>query len=165
MKVKVNDAYDFEIDLDGGTLKVNQQELNIDSRRLSERHAHIIYQNGSYNLELVEENKSEKIALVKVNGREYRIAMEDRYDQLLKQLGMDNLKANVVSELKAPMPGLVLNVMVKEGQEVQKGDSLIVLEAMKMENVIKSPTGGLIKQVLVQRGDKVEKNELLIQFA
>jgi biotin carboxyl carrier protein len=77
---------------------------------------------------------------------------------------MDSALANKVSEIKAPMPGLVLSVLVTEGQEVSKGDSLLVLEAMKMENVIKSPASGMIKKILINKADKVEKNEILIQF-
>ncbi|MNF13023.1 Glutaconyl-CoA decarboxylase subunit gamma [compost metagenome] len=67
-------------------------------------------------------------------------------------------------EIKAPMPGLVLNVIVESGQEVNKGDNLLILEAMKMENIIKSPSSGIVKKILVTKGDKVEKNEILIQF-
>ena len=62
------------------------------------------------------------------------------------------------------MPGMVLNILVAEGQQVKKGDSLLVLEAMKMENVLKSPTDGVIKKVVATKGTAVEKNQLLIQF-
>lgn len=165
MKVKVNNKYDFEIELDNETVTAQGEPLIIDSRILSGTESHFIYNKHSYNLELVSENKAEKTAVVKVNGREYEISMEDQYDQLLKKLGLDSLTTNKVREIKAPMPGLVLNVMVEEGQEVKKGESLLVLEAMKMENVIKSPAEGLVKKILIQKGDKVEKNELLIQFA
>ncbi len=164
MKVRVNNNYNFEIEFEGETIKVNQEELSIDSSLLSDKHAHFIFNNRSYNLEMVSENKTDKTATVKVNGREYQISIEDQYDQLLKRLGLDNLKANKVKDIKAPMPGLVLNVMITEGQDVQKGDSLLVLEAMKMENVIKSPSEGKVKKILIQKGDKVEKSELLIQF-
>ena len=62
------------------------------------------------------------------------------------------------------MPGMVLNILVTEGQEVKKGDALIVLEAMKMENILKSPTDGVIKKIAINKGVAVEKNQLLIQF-
>lgn len=164
MKVNVNEKYNFQIEVDHEVVKVDLQELHIDSRILSDTHAHFIYNNRSYNLEIVSENKKDKTAIVKVNGVDYRILIEDEYDKLLKQLGLDNLMANKIQDVKAPMPGLVLNVMITEGQEVQKGESLLVLEAMKMENVIKSPTSGIVKKIAIQKGDKVEKNELLIQF-
>jgi biotin carboxyl carrier protein len=63
------------------------------------------------------------------------------------------------------MPGLVLSVLVKEGDEVKKGDNLFVLEAMKMENIIKSPADVTIKSIKIKASDKVEKNQVLIQFS
>lgn len=164
MKVKVNEHYNFHVGINNNLMSVNGLEVIVDSKSLSNTHTHVIYNNKSYNVEIVSESKADKTSIIKVNGTIYTIEMEDQYDQLLKQLGMDTGQANKVSEIKAPMPGLVLNVLVTEGQEVTKGDSLIVLEAMKMENVIKSPASGTIKKILVVKADKVEKNEILIQF-
>jgi biotin carboxyl carrier protein len=62
------------------------------------------------------------------------------------------------------MPGMVLNVLVNEGQTVKKGDALLVLEAMKMENILKSPAEGTIKKITAVKGTAVEKNQILIQF-
>jgi biotin carboxyl carrier protein len=70
-------------------------------------------------------------------------------------------KANVV---KAPMPGLVLRVQVKVGDAVKKGDALLVLEAMKMENVIKAEGEGIVKAIKVNEKQAVEKNTLLIEM-
>lgn len=165
MKVKVNEQHDFEVEVAKKVLKVNGLELQVDTRDLSATQKHIIYQNKSYNIELVERNEDGKAVVIKVNGTLYEVGIEDQYDELLKKLGMDSSSANKVLEIKAPMPGLVLNVIVTEGQEVNKGDSLLVLEAMKMENIIKSPTGGIVKKILIRKGDKVEKNEILLQFA
>jgi len=69
-----------------------------------------------------------------------------------------------VNEVKAPMPGLLLNVMVKPGNQVFKGDNLLVLEAMKMENMIKSPTDGVVKSIEVEKSSAVDKNQVLIKF-
>ncbi len=69
-----------------------------------------------------------------------------------------------LAKLAAKMPGMVLNILVDEGQEVKKGDALIVLEAMKMENILKSPVDGVIKKIAINKGVAVEKNQLLIQF-
>lgn len=165
MNVKVNDRYNFDVELEQKLLKVDGLELHVDSTTLADGHTHVIYNNKSYNIELVSEDKAEKRSVVKVNGTLYEVAIEDQYDLLLKQLGLDNTKANKMLEVKAPMPGLVLNIMVEEGQEVSKGDNLLVLEAMKMENILKSPSGGTVKKVMVNKGVKVEKNEVLIQFS
>ena len=83
--------------------------------------------------------------------------------ELLKAMGMESGKKKL-KELKAPMPGLVLNVLVKSGDEVAEGQELIVLEAMKMENAIKCPQAGIIDQVLVVNHDKLEKNQLILSF-
>ncbi len=125
---------------------------------------HLIKGNTSYNLELVKHLPEEKKMIVKVNNTVYTLDVKDKYDELLHSLGLDNLAIKKVNEIKAPMPGMVLNVLVSEGQEVKKGDALIILEAMKMENILKSPTDGVIKKIAITKGIAVEKNQLLIQF-
>ena len=77
---------------------------------------------------------------------------------------MDQFNAKKVNEVLAPMPGLVIQIIAKEGMQVVKGDPLIVLEAMKMENMIKSPTDGIVKSVEVQQNKTVDKNQVLIRF-
>jgi biotin carboxyl carrier protein len=62
------------------------------------------------------------------------------------------------------MPGLVLNVMVEEGQKIKKGDAILVLEAMKMENILKATSEGEVKKILVKKGDKIEKNQVLVSL-
>ena len=69
-----------------------------------------------------------------------------------------------VNFVKAPMPGLILEINVKVGQEVKENDPLLILEAMKMENIITSPRDGIIKLIDAKKGDAVEKNQLLINF-
>jgi biotin carboxyl carrier protein len=77
---------------------------------------------------------------------------------------MSNASAQKVNDLKAPMPGLILQIAVNEGDIVKKGDTLLILEAMKMENVLKAQGDGIIKKIAVNKGDRVEKNHLLIKF-
>jgi biotin carboxyl carrier protein len=125
---------------------------------------HLIMDNTSYNLELIKHIPEDKKMIVKVNNTSYTVEVKDKYDDLLHSMGLDNLLVKKVNDIKAPMPGMVLNILVSEGQEVKKGDALIVLEAMKMENVLKSPTDGIIKKIAIQKGTAVEKNQLLIQF-
>eukprot|EP00388_Colpodella_angusta_P004880 GDKJ01015584.1.p9 GENE.GDKJ01015584.1~~GDKJ01015584.1.p9 ORF type:complete len:167 (-),score=19.25 GDKJ01015584.1:710-1210(-) len=163
-QIKVNDDYQFDIIADEKQLIVNSENIEIDTVALDANTNHLLYHNKSYTVEVVQLNKEEKTATVKVNGNLYHLNIKDQFDQLLKQLGMDNLALTKIQQVKAPMPGLVLSVLVTDGDEVKKGDNLLVLEAMKMENMIKSPTDGIIKKVSVKQGDKVEKNELLISF-
>lgn len=163
-QIKVNDKHSFNISVDTNELKVNDEIIVIDHQFLDANKSHVLYKNKSYTIELVELNKEDKIAVIKVNGNSHYLTIEDQFDQLLKKLGMDNLATNKILQIKAPMPGLVLSVLVAEGTEVKKGENLLVLEAMKMENMIKSPTDGIIKKMEIKQGDKVEKNQILINF-
>lgn len=163
-KVKVNDQFLFEIENKDSAFLVNGEQVQLDVSTLGHNNTHVLYQNRSFNTELVEINKAEKTCKIKVNGNTYQISIEDQFDVLLKQLGLDNLTSNKISEIKAPMPGLVLKVLIEENTEVKKGDNLLILEAMKMENILKSSTDGVIKKVLVKQGDKVEKSQILVQF-
>ncbi len=83
---------------------------------------------------------------------------------MLKHLGLDQANKVKVNEVKAPMPGLVLSLKVTEQQAVKKGDAILILEAMKMENVIKSPIDGVIKQIVVSEKQAVDKNQTLVLF-
>lgn len=125
---------------------------------------HMIHKHRSYTATLVSLNSEEKRAVVRVNGAQYTVEMEDAFDQLLKEMGMDSLMAATVSDVKAPMPGKVIRVIAQPGEEVKKGDDLLVLEAMKMENVLQSPADGTIAAVRVSPGDTVDKNTVLVVF-
>lgn len=164
-KVTVNNNFEFNIDTANEALIVNGTATELDVLQLNDKTQHIIHNGKSYNVEVVEINRPEKIAKIKVNGTVYDISVATQLDLLLKQLGMENLNSNKIAQLKAPMPGLVLNILVSEGDEVKKGDSLLVLEAMKMENIIKSPSDATVKKIEVAKGDKIEKNTVLIHFS
>ena len=125
---------------------------------------HVIKDNRSYNVEVIKVDAVEKSFLVSVNGNKYQLNVKDKFDELLKSLGFDDLNVKKVNEIKAPMPGLVLDIRVSEGDSVKKGDAILVLEAMKMENIIKSPTDGIIKKINIKKGIAVEKNQVLINF-
>ncbi|MFM6954717.1 MAG: biotin/lipoyl-containing protein [Sphingobacteriaceae bacterium] len=163
--LNVNEKFNFELNETQGVWTVDGAPLSVDTLIVKDNLLHILHQNTSYRVEIVSFSKEEKIATIKVNGHTYSIAIKDRFDDLLHQLGLDTLQSSKVAELKAPMPGLVLSVFVKEGDEVKKGDNLFVLEAMKMENIIKSPADLTIKAVKIKPTDKVEKNQVLIQFS
>lgn len=125
---------------------------------------HLVHNHKTYTIEVLEKNIAEKTLLLRINGRSYLAQAEDELDKLLKQLGMSAGSSAKVNNIKAPMPGLILQVLVAEGQAIQKGDSLLILEAMKMENVIKSPGEGVIKAIKVQQGAPVDKNQILIDL-
>lgn len=101
---------------------------------------------------------------VRIGAHCYTVHMQDERLRLMQVLGIDRKAAARAHELKAPMPGLVLKVLVKEGDAVKKNDPLLVLEAMKMENVIKSAGEGVVKQIHAVERAAVEKGQLLLSF-
>jgi biotin carboxyl carrier protein len=136
--------------------------VQADSVKIAENKYHILVDDGSYTVELLERNETGKELVVAVNGKKQSVTIQDEYDELLKKLGMDKLSSGKINEVKAPMPGLVLRLIVKEGDAVQKGDPLLVLEAMKMENIIKATGEGTVKKVVAQEKQAVDKNQVLI---
>ena len=162
--ISVNSKYKFDVISKNGRVSADGENLSLDLQEGNGQHIHILKDNKSYRAEVVSFSQEEKTCIVKVNGNVYHLNIKDQYDDLLHQLGMDNLNKTKVAELKAPMPGMVLKVLVSEGDEIKKGDNLLVLEAMKMENIIKSPADVTIKAVRVKPTDKVEKNQVLILF-
>ena len=163
-QLKVNDRYNFEVNRNNDGLLINGDAIEADVKQLGASANHIINNLQSYNVEVVSFNSAEKIAEIKVNSNTYRVTGKDQFDILLDKLGLSSLNAVRVSEVKAPMPGLVLKVFVTEGMEVKKGDNLFILEAMKMENIIKSPADVTVKTVKIKPGDKVEKGQVLLMF-
>ena len=165
LKVSVNNKKEHTVIFENSTTgTIDENQFNWDVIEIKNGSFHILKNNKSYNVEVVKADYDEKSFLISINGNKYQLQVKDKFDALLKSLGMDNLNANKVNEVKAPMPGLVLDVRVAEGDTVKKGDPILVLEAMKMENIIKSPTDGIIKKINVKKGVAVEKNQVLINF-
>ncbi len=162
--ILVNNNGTYAIQMEGEDVLLDGNLIQLDLEDYSNNHIHVLLKGKSYSAEIVTVNYKEKEAEIKINGNLYHISLKDEKDALLESLGMELNKAQSVSNLKAPMPGLVLEIRVKAGDKVNKGDCLLVLEAMKMENLIKSPLDITIKSVEIYKGDKVEKNQVLIQF-
>ena len=98
------------------------------------------------------------------DGQVYPLVIETERDRLLKAAAQAAEGEHGTTTIKAAMPGMVLRIMVQPGQTIKKGDPVLILEAMKMENVLKSPGDGVVKKILVARGEAVEKNSLLIEM-
>ncbi len=162
-QIKVN-GYNFEADKNTDGLLINGENINADVKQLNTATWHIINNLQSYNVEVISFNGSEKTAQIKVNNNIYAVSAKDQFDILLDKLGLSSLNAAKVSEIKAPMPGLVIKIFAGEGMEIKKGDNLFILEAMKMENIIKAPADVIVKAVKIKPGDKVEKGQVLMMF-
>ena len=135
-----------------------------DCKALNAHTFHIIRKGKSFTAEVIKTDYAAKTFTLLVNKLRFDIQLQDKFDILLAQMGLDTAKTKKISELKAPMPGLLIDIKVTEGQTVQKGDTLLVLEAMKMENVLKAPADATIKAIKAKKGENVDKNQVLIQF-
>lgn len=101
---------------------------------------------------------------VTIGGRATTVRVQDERDLLLEEFGLQEPGADAEREIRAPMPGLVLDIMVDEGDTVDAGDALLVLEAMKMENELRAPTPGVVQSIHVAPGASVNKEALLIEI-
>ena len=154
-KVKVDNSSEFDISKDAIS--------NFDAVS-TKRKYHILKNHSSYKAEVLNSEFNNKTYLVKVNSNSYNVKIADKLDQLISKMGFAIGTSKQIDSIKAPMPGLILDVMVKEGEEVKEDDALLILEAMKMENVITSPRDGVIKSVNISKGNAIDKGHLLIEF-
>ena len=105
-----------------------------------------------------------KAARVTIGGQTVEVALRTETDLLLERFGMDAADASAEREVRAPMPGLVLRVLVAPGEAVEAGQGVVVLEAMKMENELKAPARGVVAAVHAAPGAAVAKGELLVEI-
>lgn len=155
-RVKVNDTFQFDID--------KKSISQFDAIAVDENKLHILHQNIPYTAEIVTSDFNQKSYTVKVNNNNYTVAISNELDILINELGFEVGLTKQVNAIKAPMPGLILEISVIVGQIVKENDNLIILGAMKMENSFLSPRDGVIKSISVVIGDAVDKGQLLIEF-
>ena len=152
----ISEGQTFELSPDDATA--------LDAVQDAEGQFHLLKDGHAYRGKIISGDRNTKQYTVEVNGNTYAVQLADQYDQLVKKMGLKIGGAQRVSDVKAPMPGLVLEVNVSPGDAVEKGDALLILEAMKMENVIKAQGDGVVKNVGIKKGDAVEKAQLLIEM-
>jgi len=113
---------------------------------------------------VVEHDYAAKTLTLSAGGHTFECKVQTRLDQVLAKFGIATGASTKVGDLKAPMPGLVQRILVTPGQAVEKGTPLLVLVAMKMENMIKAPAAGTVSKIAVAEGDKVEKGHVMLSF-
>lgn len=155
-RAKVNGEFEFEF---------NQEDIDrLDSLNADSNQVHILHDHQSLNLKFENEDFNSQNYQLKVNSNSYNVQISNDLDVLIKEMGLSLAAGSLVNDIKAPMPGLILDVNVEEGQEVKEGDTLLILEAMKMENALTAPRDAVIKSIPVSKGNTVAKNELLIEM-
>jgi biotin carboxyl carrier protein len=155
-KVNVNDSFQYDID--------KEHVSQLDAVNEETNTFHVLVDNVPFKAEIVSADFNQKKYLVKVNNNSYSVAIADELDQLIKEMGFEVGLTKQVNAIKAPMPGLILEISVAVGQLVKENDPMLILEAMKMENSFLSPREGVIKSIAVNTGDAVDKGQLLIEF-
>jgi biotin carboxyl carrier protein len=155
-RTKVNDQYEFTFSEDD----ISKHDI----LKISEDKLHMLVDHQSHQLEVVSRDMLKKTYQIKINSNVYEVNIANDLDLLIKELGLSIGKTHLENEIKAPMPGLILEINIEVGQEVKQGDALLVLEAMKMENTITAANDATIKSIAVAKGQSVAKNELLIEL-
>ncbi len=153
--IKVNET-EFEM---------NKEEVtSLDVQQITDTNFHVLKDRKAYEIQLVKADFPNRTLTVSVNGNSYRIRINDSYDQLVEKMGLLSNASQKAKNILAPMPGLIMNIMVATGQEILEGTPLLVLSAMKMENQILSQGAGKIKSIEVKVGDTVDKGQLIIEM-
>jgi biotin carboxyl carrier protein len=155
-KVKVNDTFEFDFK--------KESISQLDAVSIETNKFHILHQNLPYKAEIISSHFNQKKYTVKVNNNTYQVAISNSLDILIKEMGFEVGTTKLINVIKAPMPGLILEISVIIGQTVKENDNLLILTAMKMENSFLSPRDGIIKSIAVNVGDSVVKGDLLIEF-
>ena len=153
-------------------ITVNEEELHcnssevdsLDSIKVNAKNLHVLDNNTAFEVEIVHSDFMNKTMTLSINGNIYEVKLEDEYDQQVKKMGLLAVTTQKLNEVKAPMPGLIVDVMVKVGQEIVEGTPLIVLSAMKMENIILAQGEGVIKSIEIKKDDAVEKGQVIIEM-
>lgn len=154
-KATINSNYEHTFD---------SAQFNWDLAMLNDRTFHIVHKGQSYEATVVHADYTTKTFEIRLHKSTYTVALQDRFDLLAEKLGFDSSASLQFNQVKAPMPGLVLDILVQEGDTVNKGDSVLILEAMKMENVIKAEGTATVKSINVKKGVAVEKNQILVEL-
>jgi biotin carboxyl carrier protein len=102
---------------------------------------------------------------VLLQGQFYKVRVEDEREKRLRTSGDTAERSGVEFILKSPMPGLVIDVLVSEDQPVEKGQTLLILESMKMQNELRAPHAGLVTRLRVKPGESVQQKQILLNIS
>jgi pyruvate carboxylase subunit B len=162
VQVRIGDATFDIVESDDGSVTLNGRRVEVASAPAGPHSVHLIIDGESHVVTLEHSHAGRFTATVR--GHVVEGQVRTPRDLLLERYGMSNGAEATERTVRAPMPGLVVRVLVEVGATVEVGQGVVVLEAMKMENVLKAPSGGVVSQVHVAGGTAVGKNELLLEI-
>jgi biotin carboxyl carrier protein len=164
LQLTVNDKNTFSITHSDGDTRVNDELAIWDASMQPNGLVSVLYNGKSYTAIIESVDRTNKEVALRLNGQLYKTVIKEPIDLLLSNMGMDLKSMQKAEPVKAPMPGLVLKVLVTPGQQINKGDGLVVLEAMKMENILKATGPATVKAIKVSERTAVEKGAVLIEL-
>tara|TARA_Y100000310_G_scaffold323193_1_gene383229 strand:- start:92 stop:616 length:525 start_codon:yes stop_codon:yes gene_type:complete len=146
---------------DGLIFLKNGKKSNIDFIQLSSHSYSFLSGNKSHHATVMKNQEEYQIT---IDHKPHFVKMKDSKQIILEAIGYSEKHEEETGECRAPIPGLVSELFVNKGQTISKGDKLLILEAMKMENEITAHISGVIQSVYISPGQPVEKNALLIKI-
>lgn len=164
LEITVDDGRKYSVEHTGDAWLLNDTEVNCDIQQQPNGLISILYNNKSYTASVEQLDFKKKEMTVTIDGHKRVLAISEPMDQLLASMGLDMSALQKAEPVKAPMPGMILQILVEPGQEIKKGDALLVLEAMKMENVLKASADATVKAINVKERTAVEKGAILIEL-
>ena len=164
LEVSVNNKSNFSITKEDGQWMLNDTAANADISRQPNGLVSVLLNGRSYTAIIEKTDRKNKEVTLRVNGQLYKTTIKEPIDLLLSKMGLDLKSMQKAEPVKAPMPGMVLKILVTPGQQINKGDALIILEAMKMENVLKAIGPATVKSIKAVERTAVEKGAVLIEL-
>lgn len=164
MKAILNASAEYNLEYHEGSVVLDGERVDFDVQPLPGQFYHILCGSCSFTAELLENSDGFRRISLRLGGRIYRISLKEESELLMESMGYRPPEHPVSDAIRAPMPGLIAEVLVEVGQNLQEGDPVAVLHAMKMENLIKSPGSGTVRIIPVTKGQNVEKGDPLVQF-
>ncbi len=150
--------------LDDGRIVVDGEPLECEVHRMSQGQFLRIGKR-TWSLRMLEPVDDSGLRRIAVNGKVIAVEVDDETSALLRSLQTEKATKLHSAILRSPMPGRITRILVAEGELIEAGQGVLILEAMKMENEIKAPSAGIVKAVRVQEGNAVEKNAILIEVS
>ncbi|MDI9320904.1 MAG: acetyl-CoA carboxylase biotin carboxyl carrier protein subunit [Phycisphaerales bacterium] len=164
MQITVNGNLPIDVVKNDQQWQMNGIEIHSDIEWQSNGQASLLLDHKSYTAQVEKIDKEQKELVLTINEHRYTIGIREDIDILLNRMGINLNVQQKAAPLKAPMPGMILKILVEPGQTVNKGDTLLILEAMKMENVLKATSSAIIRFIRVEEKSAVEKGAILIEM-
>ncbi|PKD45022.1 acetyl-CoA carboxylase biotin carboxyl carrier protein subunit [Rhodohalobacter barkolensis] len=155
-------SFEVNIDDDSSFATVNGKEMPYEL--IVQANGRVLFRTGT-KLHIIDNIEVEKQTIsFSIDGKFVKTVVKDDQELLLERLGFSTEELASAGLLEAPMPGKILELLVNEGDEVEEGQPVVILEAMKMENELKSPTAGTVATIVVSENDNVEKNQTILEI-